>query len=200
MNNNKLVGKNILITAGGQGIGESITRHFIDSGANVAIHYFTSGDTANSLKDYAISKGQKAVAIGGDLTNEADANALVAKTIDAFKGLDILINNAGSLVARKKLGDIDTEFWYKVMDINLTSMMFVTRAAAPYLAKNENSSIDVNFYDTKISFPQSCEGIFNSLINTSQPIKVQELDKELEDESLVMICNELFENGLLAVN
>jgi 3-oxoacyl-[acyl-carrier protein] reductase len=39
-NNNKLTGKNVLITAGAQGIGESITRHFIDSGANVAIHYF----------------------------------------------------------------------------------------------------------------------------------------------------------------
>ncbi len=137
----KLTGKNVLITAGAQGIGEAITRHFIDSGANVAIHYFSSADTANKLVDYAASKGQKAVAINGDLTKEADANVMVEKTIEAFGGLDILINNAGSLVARKKLGEIETQFWYKVMDINLTSMLFVTRAAAPYLAKNDNSSI-----------------------------------------------------------
>ena len=45
------------------------------------------------------------------------------------------------MVARKKLGEIETTFWQKVMDINLTSMMFVTRAASPYLAKNDNSSI-----------------------------------------------------------
>lgn len=139
--NNKLVGKNILITAGAQGIGESITKHFIDSGANVAIHYYSSAKTANQLMAEAISKGQKAVAINGDLTNEADANSLVEKTIEALGGLDILINNAGSLVARKELNEIDTEFWNKVMDINLTSMMFVTRAAAPHLAKNEHSSI-----------------------------------------------------------
>lgn len=139
--NTKLKGKNILITAGAQGIGESITKHFIDSGANVAIHYFSSADTANQLKAYAISKGQKAVAISGDLTNETDANAMVDKTVEAFGGLDILINNAGSLVARRMLNEMDTEFWNKVMDINLTSMMFVTRAASPYLAKNENSSI-----------------------------------------------------------
>ena len=138
---NKLTGKNVLITAGAQGIGESITKHFIDSGANVAIHYFSSGDTANQLAASATSKGQKAAAIAGDLTKEADANALVEKTIEALGGLDILINNAGSLVARKRLGEIETEFWHKVMDINLTSMMFVTRAASPYLAKNENSSI-----------------------------------------------------------
>ena len=74
MNNNKLNGKNVLITAGAQGIGESITRHFIDSGANVAIHYFSSADTANQLMEYAISKGQKAITISGDLTKEADAN------------------------------------------------------------------------------------------------------------------------------
>ena len=139
--NNKLVGKNILITAGAQGIGESITKHFIDSGANVAIHYYSSAKTANQLMAEAINKGQKAVAINGDLTNEADANSLVEKTIEALGGLDILINNAGSLVARKELNEIDTEFWNKVMDINLTSMMFVTRAAAPHLAKNEHSSI-----------------------------------------------------------
>ncbi|SNR27357.1 3-oxoacyl-[acyl-carrier protein] reductase [Maribacter sedimenticola] len=139
--NNKLQGKNVLITAGAQGIGESITKLFIENGANVAIHYFSSAQTANQLVEFAIAKGQKAIAIAGDLTNENDATALVKKTIDAFDGLDILINNAGSLVARRTLGEMEAEFWHKVMDINLTSMMFVTRAAAPYLAKNENSSI-----------------------------------------------------------
>ena len=141
MDNNKLTGKNILITAGAQGIGESISRHFIDSGSNVAIHYFSSADTANELVEYALSKGQKAIAINGDLTNEEDAKAMVEKTVATFGGLDILINNAGSLVARKMLNDMETDFWHKVMDINLTSMMFVSRAAATHLGKNEHSSI-----------------------------------------------------------
>ncbi len=141
MNKNKLAGKNVLITAGAQGIGEAITKHFIDSGAHVAIHYFSSADTANQLIEYAIQKGQRAIAINGDLTNEIDANAVVEKTVETLGGLDILINNAGSLVARKMLNEMEAEFWHKVMDINLTSMMFVTRAASPHLAKNENSSI-----------------------------------------------------------
>ena len=140
-NNNKLTKKNVLITAGAQGIGESITKHFIDSGAHVAIHYFSSADTANKLVAYATKKGQKAIAIAGDLTKEADANTMIEKTVEALGGLDILINNAGSLVARNLLNEMETTFWHKVMDINLTSMMFVTRAASPYLAKNTNSSI-----------------------------------------------------------
>ncbi|WP_298893439.1 SDR family oxidoreductase [uncultured Psychroserpens sp.] len=137
----KLTGKKVLITAGAQGIGESITKHFIDNGAHVAVHYFSSANTANQLVEYAKGKGQKAIAISGDLTKEDDANALVKKSAEALDGLDILINNAGSLVARKLLNEMETEFWNKVMDINLTSMMFVTRAASPYLAKNINSSI-----------------------------------------------------------
>lgn len=139
--NTKLKGKNVLITAGAQGIGEAITKHFIAQGANVAIHYFSSADTANELVQLAKSKKVKAVAIKCDLTKDADANNAVKETITALGGLDILINNAGSLVARNLLEDMQTDFWHKVMDINLTSMMLVTRAAEPYLSKNENSSI-----------------------------------------------------------
>ncbi len=138
---NKLAGKNVLITAGAQGIGESITKHFIESGANVAIHYFSSETIANQLAEEALKKGQKAIAIAGDLTKEEEANALVEKTVEALGSIEILINNTGSLVARKRLEEMETDFWHKVMDINLTSMLFVTRAARPHLIKNEHSSI-----------------------------------------------------------
>jgi len=137
----KLAGKRVLITAGAQGIGAAITEHFIEQGAHVAIHYFSSAETANVLAALAESKGQKALVVSGDLTVEADAISVVDKTIAAFGGLDILINNAGSLVARKLLHEMETDFWHKVMDINMTSMMLVSRAAAPHLGKNENSSI-----------------------------------------------------------
>ena len=137
----KLNKKNVLITAGAQGIGEAITQHFIDSGANVSIHYYSSAKRAEELKEYALNKGQKAIVIKADLTKEEQANVMVEKTVEALGGLDILINNAGSLVARKMLNEMETDFWHKVMDINLTSMLFVTRAAAPYLSKNKNSSI-----------------------------------------------------------
>ncbi|MFW2348259.1 MAG: SDR family NAD(P)-dependent oxidoreductase [Wenyingzhuangia sp.] len=141
MKNNKLSEKNVLITAGAQGIGESITKHFIDSGAHVAIHYFSSSETAKELEKYATSKGQKAIIIKGDLTQEEEANNVVQKTVEALGSLDILINNAGALVDRKLLSEMKTDFWHKVMDINMTSMMFVTRAATPHLSKNSSSSI-----------------------------------------------------------
>lgn len=139
--NNKLTNKNVLITAGAQGIGEAITKQFIDSGAHVAIHYFSSSDTATKLMEYAKSKGQKAVIVQGDLTKESDAISIVEKTIETLGGIDILINNAGSLVERKRINEINTDFWNKVMDINLTSMMYVSKAASSHLIKQPNSSI-----------------------------------------------------------
>jgi len=137
----KLKNKNVLITAGAQGIGEAITKQLINSGANVAIHYFSSSEKAEELVALATGLGQKAVAVQADLTNESEAKNIVEKTASALGGLDILINNAGSLVARKRLEEIEPEFWQKVFDINLTSMLFVTRAASHFLIKNENSSI-----------------------------------------------------------
>ncbi len=137
----KLENKNILITAGAQGIGEAITKRLIDSGANVAIHYFSSADTALELVDYAKRNGRQALALPADLTQESEAKQLVDKAAETLGGLNILINNAGSLVGRKWLHEMDAAFWHKVMDINLTSMMFVTKAAEPHLAKNEGSSI-----------------------------------------------------------
>ena len=141
MINKKLKDKIVLITAGAQGIGAAITKYFIDSGANVIIHYFSSEKAANELKNYAIENGQKAIALKADLTIESQVKLLIDKAIKAFEGIDILINNAGSLIARNSLDDIEEVFWKKVMDVNLTSMMLVTRAATPFLIKNQNSSI-----------------------------------------------------------
>ena len=138
---NKLKGKNVLITAGAQGIGKAITEHFIASGANVAIHYFSSETIALELKETANSKNLKAEIIKADLTDENDAKKMVEKANEALNGIDILINNAGSLIARKSLGEIGLDFWNKVMDVNLSSMLFVSRAALPFMSKNKQGSI-----------------------------------------------------------
>ncbi len=63
------------------------------------------------------------------------------EAIDFLGGLDILINNAGSLIARRQLEGLDAEFWRNTIDLNLTSMMWVTKAAVPFLSTAGNSSI-----------------------------------------------------------
>lgn len=139
--NEKLKNKRVLVTAGAQGIGEAISRTLLDAGAHVAIHYFSSSANAEKIAEDATAKGQTAYTLGGDLTDPEKAQQTVESAVAQLGGLDILINNAGSLVDRKWVGEIDAEFWRKVIDINMSSMMFVSQAAAPHLAKSEASSM-----------------------------------------------------------
>ncbi len=133
-----LTNKRILVTAGAQGIGEAITRSMLAAGAKVAIHYFSSAETAKKLRD---SNPGKVEIFKADLTNKEEAEQMICDAAKALGGIDCLINNAGSLVQRVWTGDITREIWQKIFDINLSSMMWVTQAAIPFLEQNEGSSI-----------------------------------------------------------
>lgn len=136
-----LNGKKALVTAGAQGIGQAITEELIARGCHVAIHYFSSEETANELVKRGHNAGVQAQAFQADLTVEEEAIKMVDSAIQFLGGLDILVNNAGTLVGRKTLEETTVEFWQKVMDVNMTSMMLVTRQALPYLEKAGGASV-----------------------------------------------------------
>ena len=136
-----LKNKRALVTGGGQGLGHAIVEQLFGAGANVAIHYFSSEAGARELKSAAQNFGRRAEMFRADLTREADVGALVNESASFLGGLDILINNAGDLVERRFLDKVDREYWQRVMDVNVTSMMLVTRAATPWLVKSGQASI-----------------------------------------------------------
>jgi 3-oxoacyl-[acyl-carrier protein] reductase len=142
-----LKGKRALVTGGGQGLGYAIVEHLLDAGADVAIHYFSSEAGARELKDMAAKKGRRAEIFRADLTREEEAAALVENAAKFLDGIDVLVNNAGDLVARRGLAEVDSDFWRHTMDINITSVMIVTRAALPWLVKTGQASI-VNLSST----------------------------------------------------
>ena len=128
------------MTGGGQGLGRAIVEEFLAQGCDVAIHYHTSAAGAEAAATTAPA-GVRARCFAADLTNDADAKALVDGAVSFLGGLDVLVNNAGDLVGRRPLEDVDPEFWQRVLDINLTSTMLVTRHAAPHLAAATRSSV-----------------------------------------------------------
>ncbi len=138
---NSLKGRNALVTAGGQGLGKAICEELIRLGCNVAVHYRSSAAGADEVKALAEAQGLKAVAVQGDLTIEADVKRVVAEAAKGLGGLDILVNNAGDLIGRKRLEEIDLEFWQKVQSVNVLSMMLVTREALPHLKAAGSASI-----------------------------------------------------------
>jgi len=136
-----LIGKRALVTGGGQGLGYAIVEHLLNAGADVAIHYFSSETGASELKMLAGKKSRRAEIFRADLTKEAEATALVTNAARFLGGLDVLINNAGDLVQRRWIQEIDAAFWERVMNVNVTSMLWVTRAAVPWLEKAGKASI-----------------------------------------------------------
>jgi 3-oxoacyl-[acyl-carrier protein] reductase len=136
-----LTGKRALLTGASQGIGAAIAEGLIDAGADVCLHYFQSDATPRALAEKAKARGQRALVLQADLRAESEAKEVVKRATEFLGGLDVLINNAGSLVARRKLEEVDIEFWDEVIRINLTTMMFVTRAAQPALVAAGASSI-----------------------------------------------------------
>lgn len=137
----QLTGKRALVTGGGQGIGKAIAEGLLHAGCDVAISYFSDEKGAREVVALAESLGRKANCYQADLSNEDAAISMVRDAASFLGGLDILINNAGGLVARRPLEQVDLAFWQKVIDINMTTMMLVTREATPYLAKANGASI-----------------------------------------------------------
>lgn len=138
---NKLKGKNILVTAGAQGIGLAICEQFIAAGANIAVHYYSNQSAAEALVAKAQGEGLTAIAIQGDLQIPEQCQSIVAQATEVLGGLDILINNAGSLIARQTLATISPEFWQQVLATNVDSAQFITQAALPYLKAAGAASI-----------------------------------------------------------
>lgn len=131
-----LKGKVALVTGGGRDIGRAISLALADAGASVAINYHSSSAAAEKVVDEISGKGGSAIAIRADVSRADEAERLVAETCVAFGDrIDVLVNNAGGLIARKKLEEMDAAFWDEVLGLNLRSVFLVTKAASPHLGE-----------------------------------------------------------------
>lgn len=129
----KLQGKRALVTAGAQGIGLAISRQLLAAGCDVFVHYRSSAEAARALEDEARRAGRRYAHCAADLTQAVDCGRLVEQAVAFLGGLDVLVNNAGSLVARRTIVEADDDFWAQVMALNVDSARRVTRAAVPHL-------------------------------------------------------------------
>jgi 3-oxoacyl-[acyl-carrier protein] reductase len=134
-----LKGKRALVTAGAQGIGLAISRALGAAGCDVFVHYRASAAAAEALVAELAATGVRAACGAGDLTARPDCDRIVAEAVGALGGLDVLINNAGSLVGRRSFEMADDEFWESVMRLNVDSARWVTHAALPHLIEAAGS-------------------------------------------------------------
>ena len=130
-----LTGKVAIVTGGARDIGKQVTLKLADAGASVVFNYYGSADEARATETQVKAMGGNVLAIQGDMTRQADVDALVASALSEFGGsIDILVNVSGGLIARKTLAEMDVDFFKSVIDLNLTSTFLTTQACVPHMA------------------------------------------------------------------
>jgi 3-oxoacyl-[acyl-carrier protein] reductase len=128
----KLEGKIALVTGGSRGIGAAIAKRLAADGANVAITYTKGADAAAAVVKEIERAGQKAIAIQADSTDAGAINAAVEKTAATFGRIDVLVNNAGTAIA-KRFEETTLEELDLMLDLNVRGTFVATQAALKHM-------------------------------------------------------------------
>jgi hypothetical protein len=130
----RLAGRLALITGGDSGIGRAAAIAFAREGADVAINYLPAEEPdAQEVVTLIRAEGRKAIAIPGDIRDEAFCKTLVATAVEKLGGLDVLVNNAGRQQQRKSILDLTTADFDATLKTNLYALFWITKAAVPHL-------------------------------------------------------------------
>ena len=139
----KLKGKVAVVTGGARDIGRAVCVKLAREGAKVVVNYFESVKDKDGTLDAIEAIEGEAIAIYADVTKQEDIDNMVTKTKEAFgEKVDVLVNCAGGLFARKTIEELDEKFYSLVMDVNFKGTVFVTQAFKPLMGKG---SAIVNF-------------------------------------------------------
>ncbi|MCA0209146.1 MAG: SDR family oxidoreductase [Proteobacteria bacterium] len=131
-----LQGKTALVTGGGRDIGRSVSIALARAGVRVAINYNSGREAAEDTLKTIQDAGGDAFLVQADVTDSSAVKTMLEEVGVAFSGrLDILVNLAGGMVARKTLSEMDEEFFDHVMTLNLKSAFLVLQASQPFLGK-----------------------------------------------------------------
>ena len=130
-----LQNKVAIVTGGGRDIGRAVSLKLAAEGAKVCVNFANDEASAAETVRMIEAAGGTAILHRADVSTGAGVNGLVAAARSAFGDtVDILINTAGGMVARKPLADIDEGFFHTVMNLNLKSVVLMTRAVVPHMS------------------------------------------------------------------
>jgi 3-oxoacyl-[acyl-carrier protein] reductase len=136
-----LKGKAALVTGSSTGIGAAVARGFARQGMRVALHCNASRGTAEKLLAELRAEGAEVVLLQADLRCVAGCTELVNQAQAAFGRLDVLVNNAGGVVQRRALGEIDDALYDDIVNLNARSVFACSRAALPFMLAQGGGAI-----------------------------------------------------------
>ena len=149
----KLEGKVAVVTGASKGIGAEIARQLAAEGASIVVNYASSKAGAEKVVADITAKGGKAVAVGGDVSKQAEAKGIIDAAIKNYGQLDILVNNSG-VYEFAPIEAITEEHFHRQFNVNVLGLLLVTQAAVPHL-KSGGSIINIGSVVARITPPQS---------------------------------------------
>jgi len=149
----KLKDKVAIVTGASKGIGAGIAKALAAEGAAVIVNYASSKAGADKVVADIEAAGGKAVAIGGDVSKQADAENLVAKAIEHFGRLDVVVNNSG-VYEFSSIEAITEAHYRRIFDVNVLGTILVTQAAVKHLGSG-GSIINIGSAVTRLTPAES---------------------------------------------
>lgn len=133
----KLKGKTAIVTGGGTGIGAATAKRLAEDGANVVINYHSSAEAADQVAAECRTSDVGAVTVKGDVSKDADCQAIAQAALDEFGGIDLLVNNAGKtvVVEHSKLDGLNAEDFQGLYATNVIGPYQMARAVIPAMQK-----------------------------------------------------------------
>ena len=131
--NGRLAGLATLVTGADSGIGKAVALAFAREGADVVISYLSENEDAADTVRLVEAEGRRAIAVPGDLQDEAHCRALVERATDELGRIDVLVNNAAFQIRRESIEEVPTDEWDQTLRTNLSAMFWLCREAAPHM-------------------------------------------------------------------
>jgi NAD(P)-dependent dehydrogenase (short-subunit alcohol dehydrogenase family) len=129
----------VIVTGGTSGLGEAIAKKMASEGASVAI-VGRNVERGEKILSSILNRNENAKFFKTDVTNEEEVKNMVNSVVDYFGSLDIVVNNAGTVISGNIL-NIKTEDWETVFRVNVTSSFLVSRYALPFFLEKQNGCI-----------------------------------------------------------
>ncbi len=132
-------GRVVIVTGGTRGIGRALAEGYVAAGAKVVVAS-RKPEACRETEEHLRALGGEALGVATRLDDLAGLKNLVEKTVDAFGGVDVVVNNAANALAQP-MGEYTPEAWAKSLDVNLRGPVFLVQEALPYLKKSEHAAV-----------------------------------------------------------